>query len=46
MKLKGRSFLTLMDFTKSEAKYFIELGHKLKAAKKRDEQETYWKGKI
>ncbi len=34
MELKGRSFLTLMDFTKSEAKYFIELGHKLKAAKK------------
>ncbi len=34
MNLKGRSFLTLKDFTKEEIGYFIELAAELKAKKK------------
>lgn len=32
--LKGRSFLTLMDFTPEEIRYMLDLGHELKAKKK------------
>ncbi|MBQ0079014.1 MAG: ornithine carbamoyltransferase [Eubacterium sp.] len=32
--LRGRSFLTLMDFTTEEIRYMLDLGHKLKAKKK------------
>lgn len=32
--LKGRSFLTLMDFTLEEIRYMLDLGHELKAKKK------------
>ena len=32
--LRGRSFLTLMDFTPEEIRYMLDLGHKLKAKKK------------
>ena len=35
MSLKGRSFLTLMDFNKEEIRYLLDLAHKLKADKKR-----------
>lgn len=34
MNLKGRSFLTLLDFTKEEIRYMVDLGHQLKAKKK------------
>ncbi len=34
MDLRGRSFLTLMDFTKDEIRYLLDLAHKLKAEKK------------
>lgn len=34
MSLKGRSFLTLVDFTKEEIREMLDLGHKLKAKKK------------
>lgn len=32
--LKGRSFLTLLDFNKEEIRYMLDLGHQLKAKKK------------
>ena len=32
--LKGRSFLTLMDFTPAEIRYLLDLAHELKAKKK------------
>jgi ornithine carbamoyltransferase len=32
--LKGRSFLTLMDFSKEEIRYLLDLAHKLKEKKK------------
>ena len=35
--LRGRSFLTLMDFTTEEIRYMLDLGHKLKAKKKSGE---------
>ena len=31
--LKGRSFLTLMDFSKEEIRYLLDLAHELKAKK-------------
>ncbi|MBE6033042.1 MAG: ornithine carbamoyltransferase [Clostridiales bacterium] len=34
VNLKGRSFLTLMDFTPEEIRYFLDLAHELKAKKK------------
>lgn len=34
MNLKGRSFLTLTDFTKDEIAYLLKLSHELKAKKK------------
>jgi len=34
VNLKGRSFLTLMDFTKEEIRYLLDLSHDLKAKKK------------
>lgn len=34
MDLKGRSFLTLLDFNKEEIRYMLDLGHELKAKKK------------
>jgi ornithine carbamoyltransferase len=33
-QLKGRSFLSLMDFTPEEIRYLLDLAHKLKAKKK------------
>ena len=32
--LRGRSFLTLMDFSTEEIRYMLDLAHKLKAKKK------------
>lgn len=34
VNLKGRSFLTLMDFTPEEIRYLLDLGHNLKAKKR------------
>ncbi|HWR61850.1 MAG TPA: ornithine carbamoyltransferase, partial [Clostridia bacterium] len=34
VNLKGRSFLTLMDFTPSEIRYMLDLSHDLKAKKR------------
>lgn len=34
VSLKGRHFLTLMDFTTEEIRYLLDLGHELKARKK------------
>ncbi len=34
VNLKGRSFLTLMDFTPGEIRYLLDLGHDLKAKKR------------
>lgn len=34
MDLKGRSFLTLLDFTKEEIRYMLDLAHQLKKNKK------------
>ena len=35
MDLKGRSFLTLLDFNKEEIRYMLDLAHELKAKKKK-----------
>lgn len=45
MNLKGRSFLTLKDFTPEEIGYFIDLAAKLKADKKKGILGTSLKGK-
>jgi len=45
MNLKGRSFLTLLDFNKEEIRYFLDLAHELKAKKKRGETGDSLKGK-
>ena len=34
VNLKGRSFLTLMDFTPEEIRYLLDLAHDLKAKKR------------
>ncbi len=34
VNLKGRSFLTLMDFTPEEISYMLDLAHDLKAKKR------------
>ena len=34
VNLKGRSFLTLMDFTPEEIRYLLDLGHDLKAKRR------------
>ncbi len=43
--LKGRSFLTLMDFTKEEIRYMLDLAHELKAKKKQGITGDSLKGK-
>ena len=40
MNLKGRSFLTLKDFTKEEISYLLDLAADLKAKKRRELLET------
>jgi ornithine carbamoyltransferase len=45
MKLKGRSFLTLKDYTKDEIIYMIDLAAQLKAKKKRGEVGHLLEGK-
>ena len=43
--LKGRSFLTLMDFTPEEIRYMLDLAHELKAKKKAGIIDEVLKGK-
>ncbi len=45
ISLKGRSFLTLMDFTPQEIRYLLDLGHELKAKKKAGVSGELLKGK-
>ena len=45
MNLKGRSFLTLKDFTKEEINYFVDLAAELKAKKKNGITGNTLKGK-
>ncbi|MBQ9157290.1 MAG: ornithine carbamoyltransferase [Eubacterium sp.] len=45
MDLKGRSFLTLTDFTKEEIRYLLDLAHELKAKKKQGITTNSLKGK-
>ena len=46
MTLKGRSFLTLKDYTKEEILYLISLASDLKAKKKGQEYPAYIAGKL
>ena len=43
--LKGKSFLTLMDFSPEEIRYMLDLAHKLKAKKKSGEAGDLLRGK-
>lgn len=45
VSLKGRNFLTLMDFTPQEIRYLLDLGHDLKAKKKKGITGDSLKGK-
>ena len=45
VNLKGRSFLTLMDFTPEEIRYMLDLAHDLKAKKRSGIQGEMLKGK-
>lgn len=45
VNLKGRSFLTLMDFTPSEIRYMLDLSHDLKAKKRAGISNYILKGK-
>lgn len=45
MNLKGRDFLTLLDFTPEEIEYFLDLAADLKDKKKRGIPHEYCKGK-
>ena len=46
MDLKGRSFLTLLDFNKEEIRYMLDLAHELKAKKKKGILGEELKGRI
>jgi ornithine carbamoyltransferase len=45
VNLKGRSFLTLMDFTPEEIRYLLDLAHNLKAKKRVGDTNYLLKGK-
>ena len=45
ISLKGRSFLTLMDFTPEEIRYLLDLSHDLKSKKRAGIEGTLLKGK-
>ena len=45
VNLKGRSFLTLMDFTPEEIRYMLDLAHDLKAKKRSGIQGEMLRGK-
>ena len=45
VNLKGRSFLTLQDFTPAEIRYLLDLGHDLKAKRRAGICDPALKGK-
>ena len=45
VNLKGRSFLTLMDFTPEEIRYMLDLAHDLKSKKRAGINNQILKGK-
>ena len=45
LELKGRSFLTLMDFSDTEIRYLLDLAHALKSKKKAGLKGDLLKGK-
>ena len=45
MNLKGRSFLTLLDFTREEIRYLLDLAKDLKEKKKKNIEHRYLAGK-
>ena len=45
VNLKGRSFLTLMDFTPEEIRYMLDLGHDLKSKNRAGIRNEVLKGK-
>ena len=45
INLRGRSFLTLMDFTPEEIRYMLDLGHDLKRKKRMGIHDERLKGK-
>ena len=45
INLKGKNFLTLMDFTAREIRYMLDLAHDLKAKKKAGISNSLLKGK-
>ena len=45
ISLKGRSFLSIMDFTPEEVRYLLDLAHELKRKKKQGVREELLKGK-
>ena len=45
VNLKGRSFLTLMDFTPEEIRYMLDLAHDLKSKKRAGIRNEVLKGK-
>ena len=45
VNLKGKSFLTLMDFTPTEFRYLLDLSHDLKAKKRMGVYNYLLKGK-
>ena len=45
VNLKGRNFLTLMDFTPEEIRYMLDLAHDLKAKKRAGIHNEVLKGK-
>ena len=45
MNLKGRNFVDLMDFERSELRHFLDTGHDLKQKQKRGEPHELLKGK-
>ena len=45
MNLKGRNFLTLLDYTPEEIRYLLDLAHELKEKKHKGIEHRYLKGK-
>lgn len=45
VNLKGRSFISLLDFTQEEIRYLLDLGHELKEKKKKGIKEKLLEGK-
>mgnify|MGYP002681279110 CR=1 FL=1 len=46
VNLKGRNFLTLMDFTPEEIRYMLDLAHDLKSKKRAGIRNEVFKNKM